>query len=202
MPVRVLLAAGVAAALALAAIVIVGLERRGDDDEAVRVQPTGYAGAVRPPGIPPAEFTLRDERGRDVRIEAYRGKVVALMFVYSTCEDTCPLTTAQVRAALDEVGGGDAEAIAVSVDPAGDTRRNVRTFLAEHRIAGRVPYLVGTREELGRVWRAFGVQPQEKGREHAVSVVLLDRRGRQRVGFGPDDLTADGLAHDLHQLAS
>lgn len=205
MPVRVLLAAGVTAALALAAIVVAGLTRGGGGGggvDAQRVRATGWAGAVRPPAVPPAAFALRDERGRAVRIDAYRGQVVALMFVYSTCQDTCPLTAAQVRGALDEVDRDDVQAIAVSVDPARDTQRTVRTFLAEQRIAGRVPYLMGTRAQLSPVWRAFGVQAQEQEQEHSVSVVLLDRSGRQRVGFGPDDLTADGLAHDLRELAS
>jgi hypothetical protein len=34
-----------------------------------------------------------------------------------------------------------------------------------------------------------------------VSVVVLDRAGVQRVGFGAtDDLTPEGLAHDLRVL--
>ena len=64
-----------------------------------------------------------------------------------------------------------------------------------------MPYLRGTRAQLTPVWRAFGVKPQSKESEHAVSVVLIDRRGRQRIGFNASDLTADGLTHDMGVLA-
>ena len=36
--------------------------------------------------------------------------------------------------------------------------------------------------------------------EHTAYVVLLDRAGRQRVGFPFDKLTPEGLAHDLRRL--
>lgn len=201
MRLRLLMAAtvGALAALAVVAVLVASGARRG---AGVAVGPTGYAGAVRPRGIPPASFALRDERGRTVRARAYRGKVLALMFVYSTCQDSCPVTAQQVRGALDDVGRDDVAALAVSVDPRADTLPHVRSFLLEQHLMGRVSYLVGTRAELVRVWRQFGVAPQERGREHAVSVVLLDRAGRQRVGFGADDVAADAIAHDLEKLAA
>lgn len=197
MRLRLLMAAGVGALVALVAVVLL-VVTGGADPSSARVGPTGWAGAVRPPGIPPAAFALRDENGRVVHARDFRGTPVAVMFVYSTCTDTCPLTAQQVRGALDQVPG--ARALAVSVDPRTDTRANVRRFLLEQRLAGRVPYLVGTRPQLARVWRQFGVGPQGR-REHDVSVVLLDRHGRQRVGFGVDDLSAEALAHDLAELA-
>jgi protein SCO1/2 len=197
MRLRLLMAAGVGALVALVAVALL-VATRGTGSASGPVGPTGWAGAVRPPGIGPAAFALRDERGRTVRARDFRGKVLAIMFVYSTCRDTCPLTAQQVRGALDRVRG--ARALAVSVDPRADTRAHIRTFLREQRLAGRVPYLVGTRARLAGVWRQFGVGPEGQ-REHDVSVVLLDRGGRQRVGFGVDDLSAEALAHDLAELA-
>jgi protein SCO1/2 len=194
----VVLAVGVAA--------VVGLARGGSDGSpglapGVQAPSTGFSGAVRPAGIAPARFSLRDESGRRVDARGLRGRVVAIMFVYSTCQDTCPVTAQQVRGAVSDVDRDDVRGLAVSVDPAGDTMAHVRSFLLEQHIFGQIPYLVGPRARLERVWREFGVQPQEKGREHAVSVVVLDRSGRQRVGFNATTLTADALAHDLRRLA-
>jgi hypothetical protein len=31
-------------------------------------------------------------------------------------------------------------------------------------------------------------------------VLLIDRRGRQRIGFPVDQLTSEGLAHDVRRL--
>ena len=159
-------------------------------------------GALRPASLPPVSFRLPDEYGHVRSAAALRGKVAAVMFVYAHCTDTCPLTAQQVRGALDTLHRPDVTALAVSVDPKGDTPTATKRFLGDARLLGRVPYLRGTRAQLRPVWRAFGVKPQSKESEHAVSVVLLDRRGRQRIGFDASDLTADGLTHDLGVLAA
>jgi protein SCO1/2 len=33
-------------------------------------------------------------------------------------------------------------------------------------------------------------------------VLLIDQRGRQRIGFPVDQLTPEGLAHDIRRLES
>jgi protein SCO1/2 len=91
--------------------------------------------------------------------------------------------------------------VAARLDPPGDTPAAIKRFLGKARLLGRVPYLRGTRAQLAPVWKQFGVKPQEKDSEHAVSVVLLDRAGRQRIGFDASDLTVDGLTHDMRALA-
>jgi protein SCO1/2 len=50
------------------------------------------------------------------------------------------------------------------------------------------------------VWKAYGIRPQSEELEHSAYVVLLDRAGRQRVGFPIDRLTPEGLAHDVRLL--
>jgi hypothetical protein len=47
------------------------------------------------------------------------------------------------------------------------------------------------------------VIPPSRGRaafERAASVMLLDRRGAERVIFGLEQLTPEGLAHDIRVL--
>ncbi len=156
-------------------------------------------GAVRPPDLPLPSFRLRDQDGRAVDLAALRGRPVVLAFLYTRCRDTCPLTAQQVRGALDLLGH-DVPALAVSVDPSGDTPARARAFLTREHVSGRLRFLLGSSAELQRVWRAFGVSGQSAEHEHSVSLVLLDPTGRQRVGFGVDDLTADAIAHDLRLL--
>ncbi len=158
-----------------------------------------FAGALRPPGIPPADFRLRDQDGRVATLADARGKVADMTFLYTTCEDTCPLIGQQIRGALDRLGH-DVPVFAVAVDPPRDTPQRARRFLAEQRLSGRMRFLVGPEPELQRQWRAYGIQPQEEGAEHSAYVVLLDRRGVQRIGFPADKLTPEGLAQDLRAL--
>jgi protein SCO1 len=89
--------------------------------------------------------------------------------------------------------------IAISVDPANDTPARARRFLLDQRMTGRMRYLVGPEAELRRQWRAYGVQPQGEV-EHTAHTVLLDREGRQRIGFPTDRLTPEGLAQDIRAL--
>jgi protein SCO1/2 len=67
-------------------------------------------------------------------------------------------------------------------------------------MTGRMDFLLGSREELEPVWKAFGIAPQRRGRDHSAYTVLVDGEGRQRIGFPASQLTPSALAHDLARL--
>ncbi|MDX6679898.1 MAG: hypothetical protein QOE31_3950 [Solirubrobacteraceae bacterium] len=184
--------AGLFALTAIAAVLLFAAGRHAVTDGA-------FQGATRPPSIPPADFRLRDEQGRPVRLQAMRGKPVVVTFLYTTCKDTCPLTVDQIRIGLDELGH-DVPVVAVSVDPANDTARAAKRFSLQRQMTGRMRWVLGSEAELQRLWRAYGVQPQSDRAEHSASTVLLDGRGRQRVGFATSVLTPSALAHDIAML--
>jgi protein SCO1 len=91
-------------------------------------------------------------------------------------------------------------ALALSVDPAHDTPDSARRFLVERRVSGYLDFLLGPRSDLQPVWRDYGFAPQSPEQEHNSYVVLIDKHGRQRVGFPIDYLTPEGLAHDIRIL--
>jgi protein SCO1/2 len=64
-------------------------------------------------------------------------------------------------------------------------------------MTGRMDFLLGTRAQLAPVWKAFGIAPQTKGRDHSSYTVIVDARGRQRIGFPQSQLTPSRLASDL-----
>ncbi|MEY2514258.1 MAG: hypothetical protein QOJ89_1616 [bacterium] len=192
---RLRLALFLAGLFALTAIASVLLFAAGE--HAVTSGP--FQGATRPPSIAPEDFRLRDENGKLVRLRAMRGKPVVVTFLYTTCRDTCPLTVDQIRLALDEVGH-DVPVVAVSVDPRNDTARAAKRFSLQRRMTGRMRWVLGSEAQLRRLWRAYGVQPQSDREEHSATTVLLDGRGRQRVGFETSVLTPSALAHDIKLL--
>jgi protein SCO1/2 len=155
--------------------------------------------------MPGASFALRDQDGNTVRASDLRGRPAVVSFLYTRCRDTCPLIADQVRGALDDLGRDDVPFVAVSVDPAGDTPDSARSFLLRHGLTGRARYLLGTRAQLAPVWRQFGIRPQRSGNtrsdDHSASTVVLDAHGVQRVGFTPDTITPEGVAHDVRALA-
>ncbi len=195
MPARLRLALFLTAVIALTAAAGVLLFAAGDRT----VTGDAFAGAVRPPHIPPEEFGLRDEDGRMVRLGDMRGQPIVVTFLYTTCRDTCPLTAQQIRQALDDLGH-DVPVIAVSVDPANDTAQRAKAFSLKQGLTGRMRWVLGTSAQLQRIWRAYGVAPQSSIAEHSASTVLLDASGRQRVGWPTSRLTPEGLAHDLAAL--
>jgi protein SCO1/2 len=195
MPARVRLTLMLAATFVLLGALGVVLLARGDD----RPSGPGFQGALQPPQIPPRDFALRDQDGKLVRLSDFRGRPVLVTFMYSTCRDTCPLTAQQIRGALDDLGH-DVPTLAISVDPAGDTELNARRFLVDQGLRGRMRFLLGTRAQLAPIWKAYGIRPQGKAFDHSAYVLIVDRRGVQRVGWPVDHLTPEGLAHDLRAL--
>jgi protein SCO1/2 len=192
-----LLVVGVAA---LGAIVLVaaGGSGGGDGSEPVPAGNT-FAGATMPKGFRAPDFELRTQEGERISMRSLRGKPVIVTFLYTHCEDTCPIMAQTVRGALDELGH-DIPALAVAVDPPNDTPASARKFLAAQRVTGRIDFVLGSRAQLRPLWRGFGILPQSVTQEHNARVTLVDSRGFQRVGYPGQEATPERLAHDLRLL--
>ena len=196
MPARLRLALFVTASLVIAMAAGVALFARPGSDGASGV---AFAGALRPE-IPPQDFRLHDQDGRPVSLRQFRGRVVILTFMYTTCRDTCPLTATQIRGALDDLDH-DVPALAVSVDPVNDTPERARQFLFKRGLGhDRMRFLLGSRARLQPIWKAYGIRPQGTAFDHSAYVLLIDRHGRQRIGFPVAQLTPEDLAHDIRRL--
>ena len=202
------------AVAALAAAVAATLAARSGDDggrvaEVTDVTEAGapasaarFKGAVRP-RTPVRDFALRDQDGRRVRLAALRGKIVVLAPMYTHCRDSCPLVAQQIRVALDNLPRADRRnvvALALSVDPTHDTPRSAQKFLATQHVRPYLDLLLGAPSRPRLIWRAYGFAPQGQRTEHNSYVVLIDRHGRQRVGFALGFLTPEALEHDLRAL--
>jgi protein SCO1 len=161
-----------------------------------------FAGPTMPPGLKAHNFSLRDVNGRRVTLSAYRGHVVVLTFIHSLCHDTCPFMVEQIKGALNLLphGGRGVPAIGVSAEPAQDTVANRRAFLVKHDMTGRLAFLNGPEKVMRPIWHAYAVLPVTPKVDHSTFVILIDKRGLERVGFAADQLTPEGLAHDIRVL--
>ena len=154
---------------------------------------------------PAPRFTLRDQDGRAVSLANERGRVVLLTFLYTHCPDVCPLTAARLNATLAALGSHRAQVrvLAVSVDPAGDTRAAVQRFVRVHRLLPQFRYLTGSPAALKRIWARYGVRSLKQAGgdrvDHTLYTLLLDRSLRGRVLF---DATATpaAIVHDTRLL--
>src|SRR5262249_45888360 len=77
------------------------------------------------PKIAPApDFALTSQDGAPVKLSDYRGRVVAVTFIFTLCADTCPALTPMMSFVQDQLGEDFGEKIAfvsITVDPHPDT---------------------------------------------------------------------------------
>jgi protein SCO1 len=175
---------------------------------------TPHAHAVAPPvhGTPVAgsaaaqDFALRDYNGKIVRLSAERGRVVLLTFLYTRCPDVCPLLAANLNAVLRSLSPQErrgVRVIAISVDPAHDTRRTVGAFARSHALVPQFRYVIGSKSDLQPVWQGYNlvVRPRNaEETEHSAYVLLIDRSGKPRMTY-PSSVVAATVLRDLRQLA-
>jgi cytochrome oxidase Cu insertion factor (SCO1/SenC/PrrC family) len=166
-----------------------------------------FDGAAYPPGIRAPDFALPDLGGHTVSLLAQRGHVVVLAFVPDDCR-SCLLVAEQIRGALDELEShppvaANVRTILVSTAPGSTTPARAKAFLSKTSLLGRVSYLTADEARLRPVWRAYHVTRPRSGRtraEDAITVLLIDKHGLERVGFGIEQITPESLSHDIRLL--
>jgi protein SCO1/2 len=155
------------------------------------------------PRVPP-DFALYDQRQNRIELHGQLGKVVLLTFLYTHCPDVCPLTADHLNGALQLLGRARTQVrvFAVSVDPRGDTRASVASFVRRHHLLSEFHYLTAPRHILAPIWHAYGVDSTVVDGlhvNHTLYTLLLDRAGRGRVLFGSTS-TSRAIAHDVRLL--
>ena len=192
--------------LLLGAIGIVLLTDSGSGSGSTTPGVSRPSGALLGPAMPPnlhaSGFSLRDQNGRLVSLDAFRGRVVVLTFIHSKCHDACPLMVEDIKGALDllPASGRGVPAIGVSVDPAEDTPASRHRFLRQWGMDSRMAFVNGAATQMRAVWHAYAMQPVTARVDHSTFVILIDRRGRERVGYAADQLRPEDLAHDIRTL--
>ena len=134
-------------------------------------------------------FSLRDPSGKAVRLSDYRGRVVLLAFIFTTCPGVCPLISQQmavVQNGLKQEGlfGSKANLLSVTVDPKTDTAavlaEYARTYGAD---AAGWRFLRETPEKTKPVLKAYDEWTKllPKGElDHPARVYLIDLKGNIR----------------------
>ena len=156
------------------------------------------------PGIGPApEFTLTTQAGKRLSLSDFRGKVVAVTFIYASCADTCPLLTAKMVGLQNRLAaafGPRAFFLSITVDPQRDTPEVLRRYAVAHGAnLGGWAFLTGTPSEIREVARRYGVYYRKTPGgdvDHTFLTSVVDQAGILRVQylgvrFDPDELLRD-----------
>jgi protein SCO1/2 len=173
--------------------------------ETTTVPKQRFAGGELTPPKPAPPIALHDADGTPVTLAAQRGRYVLVTFIYTHCPDVCPLITQNLNAALRTIGPSarkQVRVLAVSVDPVGDTPKAVKAYAREKHLFPQFEYLVGTRTELHRVWKAWKVLAVEAKPDlvdHVAYTALIDTKGNERVLYD-SSVHATQVVHDLRVL--
>jgi protein SCO1/2 len=151
-------------------------------------------------------FTLTSQDGVQVSLADFRGKVVAVTFIYTLCTDTCPILTPMMSFVQDRLGpdfGARVAFVSITVDPERDTpavlKEYAKGFGAD---LGGWAFLTGAPEAIREVTRRYGVfaVPAANGDvDHSFLTSIVDRRGILRVQylgarFDPEEFRRDLLS--------
>lgn len=154
------------------------------------------------------EFELTRGNGSTFRLSEMRGKTVLLFFGYTSCPDVCPTTLAELKQALENLGGENAQQVRVvfvTVDPERDTPERVQEYV--NHFNSDFIGLSGTISELVPVWQKYGVFREiVDGNSaagyivnHTARVTLIDPEGNMRLSFAFETPVED-IVHDLKLL--
>jgi protein SCO1 len=156
------------------------------------------------PKIAPApEFALISQDGAPVRLADYRGKVVAVTFIFTLCADTCPVLTPMMSFVQDQLGADFGEKIhfvSITVDPERDTPEVLKEYAQAFgaNLSGW-SFLTGTPDAIRDLTRRYGVFAAKtaNGRiDHTFLTSIIDQRGILRVQylgvrFDPEEFRRD-----------
>jgi protein SCO1/2 len=143
------------------------------------------------PTIGPApDFTLTSQDGTSVRLSDFRGKAVALTFIFASCTDTCPLLTDKMARVQDQLGqlfGSKIAFISITVDPEQDTPEVLKQYAQgfSANLAGWT-FLTGDPAAIRDVERRYGVfveRTSDGDINHTFLTSLIDSQGMLRVQY-------------------
>ncbi len=154
-------------------------------------------------------FTLVNQDGKRFQFASARGKLVLVTFIFTTCPDVCPLLTAKFATIQRELAAqnrNDYLLLSITTDPQTDTSTVLKSYAAHYRPDYRHwLFLTGSREQLAKVWKEFGVTVQSAGPgqiRHTTLTTLIDRRGVRRFDYYTDQWQEKEVLGDITALDS
>lgn len=164
------------------------------------------------PGDTVPDEPLVDQDGRSVRLSAWRGKALAVTFIYTRCPlpDFCPLMDRRF-AAVQKTVAADADLrdavhlASVTFDPTHDTPAVLKPHAASLGAdPGLWSFLTGTPEAIGKIAERFGVSTIQQSDAiqsitHNLRTAVIDPRGRLVTIYTGRDWTPDQLVQALRE---
>ena len=112
---------------------------------------------------------LKDQDGRAVTLDGFRGQPVLVTFAYAHCETVCPVAVSEVRAARRRFGNAAPEFLIVTLDPWRDTPSRLPTIAQGWGLMPGEHVLSGESAEVERILNAWRVPRARNEQTGAIS---------------------------------
>ena len=152
-------------------------------------------------------FTLTSQDNNPVSLADFRGKAVALSFIYTGCPDICPMLTQKMVDVQDALGtdfGAKVVFVSITLDPERDTPEVLKDYA---QFWGAKPegcsFLTGSLEAVRDVTRRYGVffaKKEDGSVEHSQLTTLVDADGQMRVQYLGARFDPEEFRRDLMSL--
>ncbi len=158
---------------------------------------------------PAPDFRLVDQDEKPVKLSDYRGKVVLVNFIFTTCSGTCPATTHRMAKIHQEIARRPelkdrVHILSISLDPRRDTPEMLRGYRRLYDIeADNWSFLTGSPKEVRPVLTAWGMwaKPAANGQlDHPSRVYLVDPQGRIREIYNLEIFRLPWVVEDVQLL--
>jgi protein SCO1 len=127
--------------------------------------------------IPDSELLDQDNRPVRFRTDLIADRTVAINFVYTSCETTCPLmgaTFGKLQKLLGDRLEKDVRLISISVDPGTDTPSRLREWAAQFHAKSGWTLVTGQKAEIDKLLQALG-EAGTRGQNHSVLVLVVNQ---------------------------
>jgi len=124
--------------------------------------------------IPNLPVVTQDGKTLRFYDELIKGKIVIISFIYTSCTDICPLTTARLAQVEDKLGdlvGRDIFMLSMSVDPERDTPQRLKEYSEAFQTGPGWTFVTGKAEDIRAINFKFGERSQILS-EHRNEIVL------------------------------
>ena len=160
---------------------------------------------------PAPRVDLTEAGGQPFSLDSLRGKVVVVSFIYTTCNGSCPLTTAkldQSRRALRVEGlwGRSVEFVSITLDPTRDSPEALSAYAKGYRAEPKFwHFLTGEPDRVAKViasWDMWAKVGPSGVIDHPSRIFLLDPKGHQREIYNLESLTPEVVVRDVKSLVA
>lgn len=126
--------------------------------------------------LPNTSVTTQDGKTLRFYDDAIKGKIVVISFIYTTCRDICPVTTARLAQVKDKLGalvGQSIFFVSISIDPANDTPDKLKAYTEAFQTGPDWLFLTGSVQDIAVLRHKLG-ERSRKVAEHRSDIMLVN----------------------------